>query len=74
MFLFDGCYVYFFYDVMLGKIFYYLKDFVVGIYKIKCYDCEIGEIEIIIDGMGGVIWLIFLLDGKKFVYIKCDDF
>ncbi|MDX1353766.1 MAG: hypothetical protein R3254_12200, partial [Thiomicrorhabdus sp.] len=74
MFSPDGRYVYFSHDATPGKTFHYSKDSVAGIYKIKRYDRETGEIETIIDGMGGAIRPTPSPDGKKLAYIKRDDF
>jgi imidazolonepropionase-like amidohydrolase/Tol biopolymer transport system component len=70
----DGRYVYFSHDATLGKTFHYSKDSVAGIYKIKRYDRETGNIETIIDGMGGAIRPTPSPDGKKLAYIRRDDF
>ena len=74
MFSPDGRYVYFSHDATPGKTFHYSKDSVAGIYKIKRYDRETGEIETVIDGMGGAIRPTPSPDGKKLAYIKRDDF
>ena len=74
MFSPDGRYVYFSHDATPGKTFHYSKDSVAGIYKIKRYDRETGEIETIIDGMGGAIRPTPSPDGKTLAYIKRDDF
>ncbi len=74
MFSPDGRYVYFSHDATPGKTFHYSKDSVAGIYKIKRYDRETGEIETIISGMGGAIRPTPSPDGKKLAYIKRDDF
>ncbi|MBE0379581.1 amidohydrolase family protein [Pseudoalteromonas prydzensis] len=74
MFSPDGRYVYFSHDATPGKTFHYSKDSVAGIYKIKRYDRETGEIETIIDGVGGAIRPTPSPDGKKLAYIKRDDF
>ncbi|WP_277054296.1 amidohydrolase family protein [Pseudoalteromonas marina] len=74
MFSPDGRYVYFSHDATPGKTFHYSKDSVAGIYKIKRYDRETGEIETIIDGMGGAIRPTPSPDGKMLAYIKRDDF
>ena len=70
----DGRYVYFSHDATPGKTFHYSKDSVAGIYKIKRYDRETGEIETVIDTMGGAIRPTPSPDGKKLAYIKRDDF
>ncbi|MGO2563672.1 MAG: amidohydrolase family protein, partial [Pseudoalteromonas nigrifaciens] len=74
MFSPDGRYVYFSHDATPGKTFHYSKDSVAGIYKIKRYDRETGEIEAVISGMGGAIRPTPSPDGKKLAYIKRDDF
>lgn len=74
MFSPDGRYVYFSHDATPGKTFHYSKDSVAGIYKIKRYDRETGEIETVISGMGGAIRPTPSPDGKKLAYIKRDDF
>lgn len=65
MFSPDGRYVYFSHDATPGKTFHYSKDSVAGIYKIKRYDRETGEIETIISGMGGAIRPTPSPDGKN---------
>jgi len=70
----DGKYVYFSQDSTAGKTFHYSKDSTAGIYKIKRYDRETGEIETIISGMGGAIRPTPSPDGKTLAYIKRDDF
>ncbi|TMP02030.1 amidohydrolase, partial [Pseudoalteromonas sp. S3178] len=74
MFSPDGRYVYFSHDATPGKTFHYSKDSVAGIYKIKRYDRATGEIETVIDIMGGAIRPTPSPDGKKLAYIKRDDF
>ncbi|MCQ8877150.1 amidohydrolase family protein [Pseudoalteromonas shioyasakiensis] len=74
MFSPDGRYVYFSHDATPGKTFHYSKDSVAGIYKIKRFDRQTGEIETIIQGMGGAIRPTPSPDGKKLAYIKRDDF
>ncbi len=70
----DGRYVYFSQDATPGKTFHYSKDSVAGIYKIKRYDRETGEMETIISGMGGAIRPTPSPDGKTLAYVKRDDF
>lgn len=70
----DGRYIYFSQDDTPGKTFHYSKDSVNGIYKIKRYDTQTGEIEILIEGTGGAIRPTPSPDGTKLVYIKRDDF
>ena len=70
----DGRYVYFSQDATPGKTFHYSKDSVQGIYKIKRYDRETGDIETILSGPGGAIRPTPSPDGKTLAYIKRDDF
>ncbi|CAH9064023.1 Tol-Pal system protein TolB [Pseudoalteromonas sp. CIP111854] len=70
----DGRYVYFSQDATPGKTFHYSKDSVAGIYKIKRYDRDTGEIKVILSGMGGAIRPTPSPDGKTLAYVKRDDF
>ncbi|WP_300482318.1 amidohydrolase family protein [Shewanella sp.] len=70
----DGRYIYFSQDDTPGKTFHYSKDSVNGIYKIKRYDTQTGDIEILIEGTGGAIRPTPSPDGTKLAYIKRDDF
>ncbi|NMP15251.1 amidohydrolase family protein [Thalassotalea sp. Y01] len=70
----DGRYVYFSQDATPGKTFHYSKDSEKGIYKIKRYDRETGEIEVILSGRGGAIRPTPSPDGKKLAYISRVDF
>lgn len=70
----DGRYIYFSQDDTPGKTFHYSKDSVNGIYKIKRYDTQTGEIEVLIEGTGGAIRPTPSPDGTKLAYIKRDDF
>ncbi|MGI2164064.1 amidohydrolase family protein [Shewanella oncorhynchi] len=70
----DGRYIYFSQDDTPGKTFHYSKDSVNGIYKIKRYDTQTGEIEVLIEGTGGAILPTPSPDGTKLAYIKRDDF
>ncbi|MBD1583904.1 amidohydrolase family protein [Pseudoalteromonas sp. S16_S37] len=70
----DGRYVYFSQDATPGKTFHYSKDSVAGIYKIKRFDRETGEIKVILSGMGGAIRPTPSPDGKTLAYVKRDDF
>ncbi|QSX37297.1 amidohydrolase family protein [Shewanella sedimentimangrovi] len=70
----DGRYIYFSQDDTPGKTFHYSKDSVAGIYKIKRYDTQTGEIEVLIEGTGGAIRPTPSPDGKKLAYIKRDGF
>ncbi|QYK05308.1 amidohydrolase family protein [Shewanella zhangzhouensis] len=70
----DGRYIYFSQDATPGKTFHYSKDSVAGIYKIKRYDTQTGEIEVLIEGTGGAIRPTPSPDGKKLAFIKRDGF
>ncbi len=70
----DGKYVYFSQDATPGKSFHYSKDSVKGIYKIKRYDLETGEMNVIISGTGGAIRPTPSPDGKYLAFISRDDF
>ena len=70
----DGRYIYFSQDDTPGKTFHYSKDSVNGIYKIKRYYTQTGEIEVLIEGTGGAIRPTPSPDGTKLAYIKRDDF
>ncbi|MCU8000523.1 amidohydrolase family protein [Shewanella sp. SM95] len=70
----DGRYIYFSQDDTPGKTFHYSKDSVNGIYKIKRYDTQTGEIEVLIEDTGGAIRPTPSPDGTKLAYIKRDDF
>ncbi|MBB1427529.1 PD40 domain-containing protein [Shewanella sp. SG44-2] len=70
----DGRYIYFSQDSTPGKTFHYSKDSVKGIYKIKRYDTQTGDIEVLIEGTGGAIRPTPNPDGKTLAYIKRDGF
>tara|TARA_R110000796_G_scaffold231222_3_gene349076 strand:+ start:2032 stop:5214 length:3183 start_codon:yes stop_codon:yes gene_type:complete len=70
----DGRYIYFSQDSTPGKTFHYSKDSVKGIYKIKRYDAQTGDIEVLIEGTGGAIRPTPSPDGKTLAYIKRDGF
>lgn len=70
----DGRYVYFSQDATPGKTFHYSKDSVKGIYKIKRYDTQTGDIEVLVEGTGGAIRPTPSPDGTKLAYIKRDGF
>ncbi|ABI69872.1 amidohydrolase family protein [Shewanella frigidimarina] len=70
----DGRYIYFSQDSTPGKTFHYSKDSVKGIYKIKRYDTQTGDIEVLIEGTGGAIRPTPSPDGKTLAYIKRDGF
>ncbi|WP_372870798.1 amidohydrolase family protein [Shewanella sp.] len=70
----DGRYIYFSQDDTPGKTFHYSKDSVQGIYKIKRYDTQTGDIEVLIEGTGGAIRPTPSPDGKKLAFIRRDGF
>ncbi|RUO29065.1 amidohydrolase family protein [Aliidiomarina sanyensis] len=70
----DGRYVYFSQDDTPGNTFQYNKDSVSGIYSIKRYDLETGEIETILSGTGGAIRPTPSPDGKYLAFVSRDDF
>ncbi|RLV60816.1 amidohydrolase [Parashewanella curva] len=70
----DGRYIYFSQDATPGKTFHYSKDSVKGIYKIKRYDTQTGDIKVLVSGTGGAIRPTPSPDGTKLAYIKRDGF
>ncbi len=70
----DGKYVYFSQDDTPGKTFHYSKDSEQGIYAIKRFDKETGEIEVLLEGPGGAIRPTPSPDGKYLAYIRRVDF
>lgn len=70
----DGKYVYFSQDATPGKTFHYSKDSVKGIYKIKRYDLETGDMTVVLSGKGGAIRPTPSPDGKFLAFISRDDF
>ncbi|EKE87669.1 amidohydrolase family protein [Idiomarina xiamenensis] len=70
----DGRYIYFSQDDTPGKTFHYSKDSLEGIYEIKRYDRESGDIDVILAGAGGAIRPTPSPDGKYLAYIKREDF
>ena len=70
----DGRYIYFSQDDTPGKTFHYSKDSLEGIYTIKRYDRETGDIDVILSGAGGAIRPTPSPDGKYLAYIKREDF
>ncbi|WP_420811022.1 amidohydrolase family protein [Ferrimonas lipolytica] len=70
----DGKYIYFSHDATPGKTFHYSKDSVKGIYKIKRYDRETGDIEVLLEGTGGAIRPTPSPDGRYLAYISRDGF
>lgn len=70
----DGRYVYFSQDVTPGDIFEYSKDSVSGIYAVRRYDMQSGEIETVLSGMGGAIRPTPSPDGRYLAYVGRDDF
>lgn len=70
----DGRYIYFSQDDTPGKTFHYSKDSTEGIYKIKRFDRETGDIDVILGGAGGAIRPTPSPDGKYLAYVKREDF
>ncbi|RUO24484.1 amidohydrolase [Aliidiomarina minuta] len=70
----DGRYVYYSQDVTPGPVFEYSKDSVSGIYAVRRYDLENGEIDTVISGMGGAIRPTPSPDGRYLAYVARDDF
>ena len=66
----DGRYIYFSQDDTPGKTFHYSKDSLEGIYEIKRFERETGDIDVIIAGPGGAIRPTPSPDGKYLAYIK----
>ena len=70
----DGKYVYFSQDDTPGKTFHYSKDSESGIYKIKRFERETGNWDVILEGAGGAIRPTPSPDGKYLAYIRRVDF
>ncbi|GAA5218742.1 amidohydrolase family protein [Corallincola platygyrae] len=70
----DGRYIYFSQDATPGKTFHYSKDSIKGIYTIKRYDRETGEIKVVIKRPGGAIRPTPSPDGNYLAYITRQDF
>ncbi|WP_337840444.1 amidohydrolase family protein [Rheinheimera sp.] len=70
----DGNYIYFSQDDTPGKTFHYSKDSEQGIYVIKRFERETGEIEVLLSGAGGAIRPTPSPDGKYLAYIRRVDF
>lgn len=70
----DGKYVYFSQDDTPGQTFHYNKDSESGIYSIKRFELETGEIDTIISGRGGAIRPTPSHDGRYLAYISRRDF
>ncbi|MGM0482012.1 MAG: amidohydrolase family protein [Pseudomonadota bacterium] len=70
----DGQYIYFSQDDTAGKTFHYSKDSLEGIYEIKRFERETGDIETLISGAGGAIRPTPSPDGRYLAYIKREDF
>ncbi|WP_417657972.1 amidohydrolase family protein [Pseudidiomarina aestuarii] len=70
----DGKYIYFSQDDTPGKTFHYSKDSLEGIYVIKRFERETGDIDVILGGTGGAIRPTPSPDGKYLAYIKREDF
>ncbi|RUO18422.1 amidohydrolase [Aliidiomarina iranensis] len=70
----DGKYVYFSQDDTPGQTFHYNKDSISGIYTIKRYELETGDIETVISGMGGAVRPVPSPDGRHLAFVGRDDF
>lgn len=70
----DGRYIYFSQDDTPGKTFHYSKDSLEGIYEIKRFERETGDIDTLIAGAGGAIRPTPSPDGRYLAYIKREDF
>lgn len=70
----DGKYVYFSQDDTPGKTFHYSKDSEQGIYVIKRFERETGNIDVLLDGAGGAIRPTPSPDGKYLAFIRRQDF
>lgn len=70
----DGKFIYFSQDDTPGKTFHYSKDSEAGIYTIKRFERETGDINVILDGAGGAIRPTPSPDGKYLAYIRRVDF
>ncbi|CAB0151877.1 Protein TolB [Pseudidiomarina piscicola] len=70
----DGRYIYFSQDDTPGKTFHYSKDSLEGIYTIKRFDRETGDIDVLLGGAGGAIRPTPSPDGKHLAYIKREGF
>ncbi|MFC4654691.1 amidohydrolase family protein [Rheinheimera marina] len=70
----DGKYIYFSQDDTPGKTFHYSKDSEQGIYVIKRFERETGNIEVLLSGAGGAIRPTPSPDGKYLAYIRRVDF
>ena len=70
----DGKYVYFSQDDTPGKTFHYSKDSESGIYKIKRFERETGNWDVMLSGAGGAIRPTPSPDGKYLAYIRRVDF
>ncbi|MCC5879333.1 MAG: PD40 domain-containing protein [Idiomarina sp.] len=70
----DGRYVYYSQDVTPGDVFQYSKDSVAGIYAVRRYELETGDIETVLSGMGGAIRPTPSPDGRYLAFVARDDF
>ncbi len=70
----DGKFVYYSQDDTPGQTFHYNKDSISGIYSIKRYELETGDIETVISGMGGAVRPVPSPDGRYLAYVGRDDF
>ncbi|WP_333606717.1 amidohydrolase family protein [Arsukibacterium sp.] len=70
----DGRYIYFSQDSTPGPTFHYNKDSVSGIYTIKRFERDTGEIQTLLSETGGAIRPTPSPDGKYLAYIRRVDF
>lgn len=70
----DGKSIYFSQDDTPGKTFHYSKDSEQGIYAIKKFNRQTGEIDVLLEGAGGAIRPTPSPDGKLLAYIRRVDF
>src|SRR5690554_2712885 len=70
----DGRYVYYSQNSTPVPIFEYSKDSGSGIYTIKRYELETGNIETVLSGYGGAIRPVPSPDGKLLAYVARDEF
>ena len=70
----DGKHIYFSQDDTPGKTFHYSKDSEAGIYTIKRFERQTGDIEVILGGAGGAIRPTPSPDGNYLAYIRRVDF
>ncbi len=68
----DGRYVWFSQDMTPGASFEYNKDPHGGIYSIRRFDRELGDIDTILDGPGGAVRPTPSHDGASLAYVRRD--